>query len=54
MRERLKSSQWWMGTFLGLGLLLLTASLVWASEEAHAPRPCHHPGQDQRFYVAHP
>lgn len=42
MRERLKSSQWWMGTFLGLGLLLLTASLVWASEEAahgHAITP---------------
>ena len=34
MRERLKSSQWWMGTLLGLGSLLLTVSLVWASEEA--------------------
>ena len=42
MRERLKSSQWWMGILLGLGSLLLTASLVWASEEAahgHAITP---------------
>ncbi len=42
MRERLKSSQWWMGTLLGLGSLLLTVSLVWASEEAahgHAITP---------------
>jgi F-type H+-transporting ATPase subunit b len=34
MRERLKSSQWWIGTLLGLGSLLFTVSLVWASEEA--------------------
>ena len=34
MKNRWKSSQWCMGTLLGLGTLLLTASLVWASEEA--------------------
>jgi F-type H+-transporting ATPase subunit b len=34
MKDRWKSSQWWMGTLLGLGTMLLTASLVWASEEA--------------------
>jgi len=34
MRERLKTSAWWMGVLWGLGSLLLTVSLVWASEEA--------------------
>jgi F-type H+-transporting ATPase subunit b len=34
MRERLTDSRWWMGILLGLGSLLLTVSLVWASEEA--------------------
>ncbi len=37
MRDRLTASQWWTGIFLGLGLLLLTISVVWASggEAAH-------------------
>jgi F-type H+-transporting ATPase subunit b len=38
MRDRLTASQWWTGIFLGLGSLLLTASMVWASgggEAAH-------------------
>jgi F-type H+-transporting ATPase subunit b len=39
MKDRLTASQWWTGIFLGLGSLLLTVSLVWASsgggEAAH-------------------
>lgn len=37
MREQLTTSQWWAGILLGLGSLLLTASMAWAAggEAAH-------------------
>jgi F-type H+-transporting ATPase subunit b len=44
MRDRLTTSQWWLGIFLGLGSLLLTVSVVLASGGGEAAHGVAHGG----------